>query len=129
MLTDGDLTRMAQRLARALGPVAVGTFGSYATGTAHERSDIDLIVIHEQATRTPLHGRAVRRHLPNVLWPLDIHVFTPPEFERRALEHLSFEWIIVRQAKLYYWREDAPRLVPSLFGEHAAAATHRHPEG
>jgi predicted nucleotidyltransferase len=118
MFTDGDITRMAQRLARALGPVAIGTFGSYATGTAHDRSDLDLLVIHEQSAGAPLHGRAVRRHLPGVLWPLDIHLFTPKGFESRALEYLSFEWIIVRQAKLYYWRDDACQLVPSLFNGH-----------
>jgi hypothetical protein len=86
---------------------------------AHQdQSDLDLLVIHEQSTGAPLHRRAVRRHLPGVRLPLDIHVFTPKEFERRALEYLSLEWIILRQAKLYYWRDDAPQLVPSLFNGH-----------
>ena len=123
MFTDGDITRMAERLARALGPVAVGTFGSYAMGTARDTSDVDLFVIHERAKETRLDGRAVRRHLPGVLWPLDIHVFTPQDFEHQALEYHSFEWIIVRQAKLYYWREDAPQLVPSLFSDHYPPAS------
>jgi predicted nucleotidyltransferase len=117
MFTDNDLTRMATRVGRAIGPVAVGTFGSYAMGTAKDTSDVDLFVIHERANEPRFSGHLVRRHLTGVLWPLDIHVFEPNDFERQALEHHSFEWIIVRQAKLYYWRHDAPRIVPSLFAQ------------
>ena len=49
-----------------------------------------------------------------VLHPLDVHVFTPEEFEETACEVLSFAWVIVRQARLYHWTEAAARLVPSL---------------
>jgi predicted nucleotidyltransferase len=119
MLSEADLDRITARLAQRLAPVAVGTFGSYATGMAREESDVDLFVIRDGVGRASLRGREVRRHLPGVLARLDIHVFTPKEFEARALEHLSFEWIIVRQAKLYHWRADAPRLVPSLFNSHS----------
>lgn len=115
MFTDNDIQRMAKGLARALHPVAVGTFGSYATGTSNDTSDVDLLVIHERAIESRMHRRAARRHLPGVLWPLDIRVFTPEDFERQALEYQSFEWVVARQAKLYYWRQDAPQLVPSLF--------------
>lgn len=38
MFTDHDFTRMAARLAHALGPLAVGTFGSHAMGTARDTS-------------------------------------------------------------------------------------------
>lgn len=125
MLTDADVTRIARRIADAVDPVAVATFGSYATGTAHDRSDLDLLVIHKRTNGAPLRAAAVRKHLRSVLWPLDIHVFTPPEFESRALEYLSFEWIIAQQAKIYYWRADAPQLVPSLFQSESSPTTSR----
>jgi predicted nucleotidyltransferase len=121
MLTEIDLERIAARLAQRLSPVAFGTFGSYATGLAREESDVDLFVIRDDAGRASLRGREVRRHLPGILFRLDIHVFTPRDYERRALEYMSFEWIIARQAKLYHWRSDAPRLVPSLFEPKAEA--------
>ena len=35
---------------------------------------------------------------------LDVHLFTPEEFEADAPDELSLAWIIVRQARLYYWR-------------------------
>ncbi|MNJ05842.1 hypothetical protein D3C73_1674380 [compost metagenome] len=39
--------------------------------------------------------------------PLDVHVFTPEEFEADAREELSFAWIIAKQARVYYWTEEA----------------------
>jgi predicted nucleotidyltransferase len=115
MLTDDDLRRIADRIVRGLAPVAVGTFGSYAVGTASARSDVDVFVIAESTDRATVRSRAVRRLLFGVLHPLDIHVFTPAEFEDEAYEYLSFAWVIVRQARLYYHSERAPQAVPSLF--------------
>ena len=49
-----------------------------------------------------------------MLHPLDIHVFTPEEFEESAYEALSFAWVIARQARIYHWTEAAKQRVPSL---------------
>jgi hypothetical protein len=50
-----------------------------------------------------------------VLHPLDIHVFTPEEFDETAYEALSFAWVIVRQARIWHSTEEARRRVRSLF--------------
>ena len=42
MLTDGDIRRIAERIATAYLPVAVGAFGSYAIGSATPHGDLDL---------------------------------------------------------------------------------------
>jgi predicted nucleotidyltransferase len=125
VLSDNDITRIAKRIARSCAPLVVGTFGSYAIGTQREQSDLDLFVIRS-ATGQHLTGeRAIRGILFGVLHPLDIHVFSPEEFEATAYDTLSFAWVIARQARLYYATEDARRLVPSLFSvaEEADAAT------
>jgi predicted nucleotidyltransferase len=98
----------------AYAPIVVGTFGSYAIGRAHERSDLDLFVIKKTPQRPALRPLAVRRALFDVLCPLDVHVFTPQEFQDSAYLELSFTWIIARQARLYHWTEEARRVVPSL---------------
>lgn len=116
MLSENDLAKIAARIAHGLRVIAIGTFGSYATGTANNKSDVDLFVIREDGDRAPLTERAIRRLLPHVLTKLDIHVFTATEFERRLLQPYSFEWIIAQQARLYYWRDNAPQVLPSLFG-------------
>jgi uncharacterized protein len=121
MLTDNDIDRIARRIVQSASPLAVGTFGSYGIGTAHDGSDLDLLVIRESRERREARARAVRRLLFGVLIPLDVHVFTPAEFEEAANEVQSFPWVIARQARLYYWTEEAARVVPSLLPRAAAA--------
>ena len=58
--------------------------------------------------------RAVARLLFGVMHPVDLHVFTPEEFEESASEELSFTWIIARQARIYHWSAAAEGAVPSL---------------
>jgi predicted nucleotidyltransferase len=112
MLTENDIRRIADKVVRGCSPLAVGTFGSYATGSARDRSDLDLFLIKQ--TRDHRAGRIVRRVLFDVIHPIDAHVFTPEEFEDTVYEELSFTWVIARQARLYYWTQEAANLVPSL---------------
>jgi predicted nucleotidyltransferase len=114
MLTDGDISRIAQRIADRYGPLAIGTFGSYAIGAAKPHSDLDLFVIKETSESPSARRRAVCRLLVDVLHPIDLHVFTPAEFEETVNEELSFTWVIVRQAKIYYWNDRAAQVTPSL---------------
>jgi predicted nucleotidyltransferase len=115
MLTEGDIARIVARVVAGYRPLVVGTFGSYATGAARERSDLDLFVIKQTHERPAARKRAVRRLLFGVLHPLDLHVFTPEEFESTAYEPLSFACIIARQARLYHSDNGAKVQVPSLF--------------
>jgi predicted nucleotidyltransferase len=114
MMSEGDIQRIVSRIVAGDNPIAVGTFGSYAIGRAHEGSDLDLFVIQCTAQPPSARRRRVMRHLFGVLHPMDPHVFTPEEFEAGAREEQSFIWIIIRQARLYHWNQEAARLVPSL---------------
>jgi predicted nucleotidyltransferase len=115
MLSDGDISRIVDRIVARQAPLVVGTFGSYAVGTARAGSDLDLFVIKDGAERPLARRHAIERILFSVLHPLDIHVFTPEEFEETAYEALSFAWVIVRQARIYHATEEARRRVRSLF--------------
>jgi predicted nucleotidyltransferase len=114
VLSEGDVSRIAARVAREYGPLVVGAFGSYAIGIAREGSDLDLFVIKETAEHPDARRRAVQRMLFGVLCPLDVHVFTPREFEETVHEELSFTWVIARQARIYHWAKEATQRVPSL---------------
>jgi predicted nucleotidyltransferase len=115
MLSENDVARLARRIAKRDRALAVGIFGSYAIGSARPDSDLDLFVIKDSAQSPGERRLAARRLLFGVLHPLDIHVFTPDEFEDASCERLSFAWVIARQARLYHWTEEAKRRVPSLF--------------
>jgi predicted nucleotidyltransferase len=114
MLTDSDIARISERIVGAFSPLAVGTFGSYAIGSAREKSDLDLFVIKRNAQRPEASTHAVRRLLMSVFHPMDIRVFTAAEFERTVYDYLSFTWVVAKQARLYHWTEEAAFLVPSL---------------
>ena len=113
MLTENDIGRISRRIVVGFAPLAVGTFGSYALGSAREQSDLDLFVI-KGGTNPGATAGAFRRLLFDVLHPLEVHVFTAEEFEESVHRCLSFTWVISRQAHLYHWTENAGRLVPSL---------------
>jgi predicted nucleotidyltransferase len=115
MLSDDDIARIVERIVERQAPLVVGTFGSYAVGTARAGSDLDLFVITDSAERPAVRRHAIQRILFSVLHPLDIHVFTPEEFEETAYEALSFAWVIVRQARIYHATEEGRRRVRSLF--------------
>ena len=114
MLTENDIVRITSRIVDSYAPLVVGVFGSYAVGSSRDKSDLDLFVIKETSESPKARMRTVRRILFGVLHPLDIHIFTPQEFEETVYEELSFTWVIVRQAHLYYWRKEVVSLIPSL---------------
>jgi predicted nucleotidyltransferase len=116
MLTENDIARMARCIVEAYTPLVVGVFGSYAIGTAGNHSDLDLFVIRETSQPRAMRARAVRRLFFGILYPLDIHVFTPREFEDSVYDEQSFEWVIAQQACICHWKMEAERLVPSLSG-------------
>lgn len=117
MLSENDIARISRRIVEAYAPLVVGTFGSYAIGSARDRSDLDLFVIKETLEAPAARARVVQRLLFGVFHPLDVHVFTSEEFEGTVYEELSFTWVIARQARLYHLAEEARRLVPSLLCE------------
>lgn len=114
MLTENDIARISRRIVDAYSPIAVGIFGSYATRVAQDRSDLDLFVIKQTSDRPERRPRAVQRLLFGILHPIEVHVFTPTEFEETAYEPLSFTWVIARQARVYHWTDAAKKLLPSL---------------
>ena len=72
MLSNDDIARIADRIVARQAPLVVGTFGSYAIGTARAGSDLDLFVIKDGAERPVARRRAIERTLFSVLHPLDM---------------------------------------------------------
>jgi len=114
VLSENDIARISRRIIEGYAPLVVATFGSYAIRCARDQSDLDLLVIKQTPERPEARARAVRHLLFGTLYRLDVHVFTPAEFEETAYEELSFTWVIVRQARLYHWTEESLKFVPSL---------------
>src|SRR5579884_257617 len=94
----------ARRVAERFDPEKIILFGSYAYGTPHEDSDVDILVV--MPARRPL----MQAHRINVAcepcFPLDILVRTPETMRWRLEEGDSFLREIVSRGKILYEKAD-----------------------
>jgi predicted nucleotidyltransferase len=80
-LTPLFLQEIVRRIVDTVDPAQIILFGSYAYGTPHKDSDVDILVIME--TDRPRHKRPVmiNKALAGLLIPKDILVYTPAEID------------------------------------------------
>ena len=107
MLSETEIHGIVDRIVRNCDPEVVGLFGSYAIGTATDRSDLDVFVIQRTGERRSERVRRLQGLLLGILHPVDVQVFTPEEFEAESQEEHSFTYTVARQAKILY-RKEAP---------------------
>ncbi len=98
------IRRYARAIAAEFQPGKIILFGSYAYGTPHNDSDVDLLVVMPTRDR---HAQAVRiRWRLSAPFPLDLLVRTPKEMAYRLKEGDSFLTTIVTQGKVLYEKAD-----------------------
>jgi predicted nucleotidyltransferase len=97
------IRRYARAIAEEFHPDKIILFGSYAYGTPHEDSDVDLLVVMPTRDR---HAQTVRiRWRLAAPFPLDLLVRTPKDMAWRLEEGESFTKI-VSQGKVLYEKVD-----------------------
>jgi predicted nucleotidyltransferase len=111
--------RVIRRYARAIAdefhPEKIVLFGSYAYGTPHEDSDVDLLVVMPARDR---HAQAVRiRYRLAAPFPLDLLVRTPKDMAWRLEEGESFTTTIVTQGKVLFERDNEGAVATVIEGE------------
>ncbi|MFA0782081.1 HEPN domain-containing protein [Fervidibacter sacchari] len=111
------ISRIAERIVERFRPQRVILFGSQAKGQAHEGSDIDLCVVMETFDKPPHQvAREIEREVesiaPTILWqgkalrvPVQVHVFSPEDFEASLLRAGNFVTTIVREGIVLYEAE------------------------
>jgi uncharacterized protein len=80
------LEDVVERLVRYYQPSKAILFGSYAWGTPHQYSDVDLFVVKEDPRRALdriLDLRLMLERTGGVPFPLDLLVYTPEEVRQR----------------------------------------------
>jgi predicted nucleotidyltransferase len=94
------IRRYARAIAEKFHPEKIILFGSYAYGTLHADSDVDLLVV--MPTWSP-HSLAVQiRWLLAAPFPMDLIVRTPKEMKWRLQEGESFLTEVVSKGKVLY---------------------------
>jgi uncharacterized protein len=99
------IRRYAREVAERFRPDKIILFGSYAYGTPHQDSDVDMLVI--MPARNEL-DQAVRISLAvDNQFPLDLIVRTPKNMTWRLAEGDSFLTEVVTRGKVLYEKADA----------------------
>ena len=101
------IRRYARAIAQQFQPDKIILFGSYAYGTPHEDSDVDLLVIKPTWSQ---HSQAVQiRWALAPPFPMDLIVRTPKNMKWRLEEGDLFLTEIVSKGKVLYEKDD-PRV-------------------
>jgi len=96
--------RTVQRLIRAFAPDRILLFGSYAKGTAHPRSDVDLLVVTTLEGDPAFHQRRAGQLASDCFPPVDVVFATPADFAGVATAKSLFLLSILRRATTLYAR-------------------------
>jgi predicted nucleotidyltransferase len=99
------IRRYARAIAERFQPDKIILFGSYAYGTPHEDSDVDLLVI--KPTWNQISQAVQIRWALAAPFPMDLIVRTPKEVKWRLEEGESFLTEIVSKGKILH-EMDAP---------------------
>ena len=99
------IRRFARQVAERFRPDKIILFGSYAYGTPHEDSDVDILVIMPTWNQLSMAARISIAIDPP--FPLDIIVRTPKEMKWRLSDGDLFHTEIVSKGKVLYEKDDA----------------------
>jgi len=97
---------LAQRIAEQFHPRRIILFGSYAYGQPRPESDVDMLVVMETPLKESEQALQIRRSV-NVLFGLDLIVYTPENLAQRIAWGDSFLREITMQGLVLYESPDA----------------------
>ena len=99
------IRRFARAVAEKFQPDQIILFGSYAYGTPHEDSDVDILVVMPARSQLRMAARIAIAVDPP--FPLDIIVRTPKQMKWRLEEHESFLTEVTTKGIVLYEKDDA----------------------
>jgi uncharacterized protein len=123
---DPMLAEIVWRLVEAYQPERIFLFGSRARGDAGPDSDYDLMVVPDAAPPPMERSRRTREALRGlgVGSASDVLVWTREEFEKRLHLKASLPSTILREGRLLYTVEPAPKVMAAI---HARLPAETHP--
>lgn len=106
MIDSKKINDVIIRIATKFNPDKIILFGSYASGTSTDDSDLDLLIIQE--TDLPMHQRGIdiRLALIGSKIPIDLLVYTKSEFDQEKNKSFSFLNSAIKNSKIMYERAD-----------------------
>jgi uncharacterized protein len=97
-----DIRWIVERVIALCDPDCVYLFESYAKGTAHAGSDIDLLIVTSSTLPRPHRGLKLKAALSTFPCRFDLLFFTPQELEDEMNDSFSFVSSITASGRLVY---------------------------
>lgn len=104
MITNADVAWVVERIVALYDPDSIYMFGSYAKGAAHEKSDLDLLVIRPSELPQRHRGQDVIAVLRNIPFDFDVLFVTPDELAEEVADPFSLLSTVMANAKTLYER-------------------------
>src|SRR5690242_9003482 len=101
MIPFEDIQTLANEIGRRFSPEKIILFGSYATGTAHPGSDVDMLVVLGFEGSTLEKSLEILRET-NPLFPIDLLTKTPQTIRKKMEAGDFFINDIVTHGKTLY---------------------------
>jgi len=102
MMYEDEINTIVKRIAKECNPKAIIVFGSVASDTCNDESDIDMMVILDTEMTYYERTLAIRRSIGITSTPLDILVFTPEEIEEGKQKRGSVVYEALNKGKVVY---------------------------
>ncbi len=103
-LPPPSLQRTIQRLVVSFAPERIILFGSYAKGTNHAGSDVDLLVVANLNGHRDVHHRRARQLVAGCFPPVDVILCSPEEAVQASATPSPFLLSILSTGSTVYIR-------------------------
>ena len=105
MIEKEKIVEIVNKIVSGYNPDKIILFGSYASGTENENSDLDLFVIKDTELPRPLRSAQLRKLLYGSMIPMDLIVYTPKELDESRYIKYSFVNEVLNTGKTMYERK------------------------
>ena len=109
MISEEEIIKLVDKIASRILPNKIMLFGSYAKGSATNKSDLDLFIIKDTHLPMSQRNEEVRSFLTNLLIGVDVHIYTPEEVEEYGAEEYSFVHSVLKTGKVVYEKKIASK--------------------
>ena len=106
MVDSNKINDIVNRIATKFNPEKIILFGSYASNSQNDDSDLDLLIIQDTDQPIQTRGFDIRMSLIGTMIPFDILIYTNSEFEKEKDNSFSFLNSAMRNSKVLYERAD-----------------------
>ena len=104
MIDSNKINEVVSRIVSGFNPERIILFGSFASGSYNNNSDLDLLIIQESDLPMHKRGKYIRLSLIGSRIPIDILVYTSSEFNLGKDKKYSFLYSALKNAKVVYER-------------------------